>query len=79
MQTTFRLTAHVQTGGRIEVVEPQLPDGAPVEVIVRLASPSTPVRRSVLEVLADAPGHLLFQSAEEVDTYLRAERDAWER
>jgi hypothetical protein len=30
-------------------------------------------------VLADAPGRLAFQTAEEVDAYLHSERDAWER
>jgi hypothetical protein len=29
-------------------------------------------------VLAAAPGHLMFQTAADVDAYLRAERDAWE-
>jgi hypothetical protein len=39
----------------------------------------SPPRRSILAVLADAPGHLVFETAEEVDAYLRSERDAWER
>ncbi len=34
---------------------------------------------SIVEVLAEAPGHLAFQNAEEVDAYLREEREAWER
>ncbi len=64
---------------KIEVIDARLPDGASVEVIVLL--PSTPAvpRRSILEVLADAPGHLAFQTAEEVDACLKHERDAWER
>ena len=37
------------------------------------------VRRSVTDVLAEAPGHLAFQTAEEIEAYLRGERDAWER
>ena len=35
------------------------------------------VRRSVTDVLAEAPGHLAFQTAEEVEAYVREERDAW--
>jgi hypothetical protein len=79
MQAALRLITEVQPGGKIEVIDAQLPDGAPVEVIVLL--PSTPAvpRRSILAVLADAPGHLAFQTAEEVDAYLKRERDAWER
>ncbi len=34
--------------------------------------------KSITDVLAETPGHLAFQSAEEVDAYLRDERDAWE-
>lgn len=37
----------------------------------------TQERPSLLDVLEQAPGHLMFQSAEEVDTYIQAERDSW--
>ena len=33
-------------------------------------------RRSVLDILNDTPGHLLFKTAEEVDEYIRGERDS---
>ncbi len=36
-------------------------------------------RRSVVDILAEAPGHLAFQTAEEVDAYLQEERYGWER
>lgn len=79
MQAALRLTAEVQPGGRIEVVDAQLPVGTPVEVIVLLPQVVVTPRRSILAVLADAPGHLAFQTAEEVDAYLRSEHDAWEK
>lgn len=79
MQSAIRMTTLVQPGGKIEVTDTQLPAGQSVEVIVLLPSPSAIPRRSILEVLADAPGHLAFQTADEVDAYLREERDAWER
>ncbi|NCC33523.1 MAG: hypothetical protein EOM24_16130 [Chloroflexia bacterium] len=79
MQAALRLITEVQPGGKIEVVDAQLPDGVPVEVIVLLPPTPTVPRRSILAVLADAPGHLAFQTAEEVDAYLKRERDAWER
>ncbi len=78
MQSALRMTTLVQPGGKIEVTNTQLPEGQAVEVIVLLPSAAVP-RRSILEVLAEAPGHLAFQSADEVDAYLREERDAWER
>lgn len=40
-------------------------------------SPALP-RPSLVEVLASAPGHHAFQSADEVDAYIRSERDVWE-
>ncbi len=79
MQTALRMTALVQPGGKIELTDRELPEGQSVEVIVLLPSPSVVPRRSILDVLADAPGHLAFQTADEVDSYLREERDAWER
>jgi hypothetical protein len=79
MQAAVRITAEVQPGGKIEVVDAQLPVGTPVEVIILLPQVPLSPRRSILAVLAAAPGHLAFQTAEEVDAYMRAERDAWER
>ncbi len=79
MQTALRLMVEVQPGGKIELVSDQLPVGASVEVIVLLPELHPAPRPSILTVLADAPGHLAFQNAEDVDTYLRSERDEWER
>lgn len=78
MQAVLRTIAHVQPGGKVEVVDENLPVGAEVEVIVLAPSVAAPSRRSILDVLAAAPGHLMFQTAADVDAYLRAERDAWE-
>ncbi|HEV2472581.1 MAG TPA: hypothetical protein VGS41_07960 [Chthonomonadales bacterium] len=78
MQAALRVTTWVQPGGKIEISDSQLPTGEPVDVIV-LFPPPDAAARSVIEVLADAPGHLAFQTVEEVDAYLREERDAWER
>jgi len=79
MQAALRMTAQVQTGGKIEVVDAQLPVGTSVEVIVLLPQTNPNVRRSILDILTEAPGHLAFETAAEVDAYLRAERDAWDR
>lgn len=78
MQTALKVTAQVQPGGKIEIVDAQLPVGSPVEVIILLPHSVGASRLSILDVLADAPGHLAFQTAAEVDEYGRAERDAWE-
>ena len=79
MQTALRLTGTVQPGGRIEVSSPQLLPGESVEIIVLLSPETSVVRRLVADVLAEAPGHLAFQTAEEVDAFVGRERDAWGR
>ena len=57
----------------VEVLNPL--EGEPIEVEVR--NPSESTRRSAVDILDEAPGHLLFKSAEEVDSYLREERASW--
>jgi len=79
MQTVVRLIGTVQSGGRVEVFSPQLPAGKTAEVIVLFSRENTDVRRSVTDILAEAPGHLAFQTSEEVDAYIQEERNAWDR
>jgi hypothetical protein len=79
VQTALRAKTTILPGGKIELTNADLPDGQDVEVIVLLPETSGIPRRSVVDVLAEAPGGLIFKSVDEVDTYLREERDAWER
>lgn len=79
MQSALRLITEVQPGGKIEIANAQLPVGASVEVIVLLPPAPAEPSRSILAVLADAPGHLAFQTADDADAYLQSERNAWER
>jgi hypothetical protein len=79
MQSALRLTTWVKPGGKIEVSDSQLPAGEAVDLIVLLPQGGGAVRRSVVDVLAETPGHLAFETAEQVDAYLREERGAWER
>lgn len=80
MQSALRIQAKILPGKRLEI---HLPDnsavGDTVEVFVvfpdRFASP----KRSVLDILREIEGQQLFQSPEEADRYLQAERDVWDR
>lgn len=76
------MTLQVQTtilpGHRIEIQAPELPVGARATVLILLEDQQPPKRR-LHEVLGDYPGGRLFQSAEEVDAYLREERDSWDK
>ena len=79
MQTALRFTGTVQPGGRVEVSSPQLPSGKAVDVIILFSGETETLRRSVIDVLAEAPGQIVFQTAEEVDAYIREEEAAWDR
>lgn len=77
MSKTRKLRTTVQQGGRIEVCAPDFPVGQEVDVTLQL-QPLDIERRSVLEILAECPGGVLFKSAEDVDSYIRNERDSWD-
>ena len=78
MRSPYKMLTTVLPGGRIEVHAPDLPVGQTVEVAIRVADEHT-ARRSATDILAEAPGHRLFKTVDEVDAYIRAERDAWDR
>ncbi len=90
MQQVIEQQVTVLPGGKIELVCPELQAGEIVDVVVS-ASPdperssashfgdgNSRPRRSVLDILSEAPGHLLFKTAQEVDEYIREERDSWD-
>ncbi len=77
MQKALRLAATVLPGGRVEIASPELEAGQRVDVIV---VPSASVlRRSAVDILAECPGQRLFNTAEEVDDYIKGERASWDR
>ena len=76
MQKVLHLKTTVLPGGKIEIVNEALPVGESVEVVVSRAPESA--GRSAVDILAEAPGHLLFRTAEEVADYLEEERDSWD-
>lgn len=77
MQKVIHRRTTVLPGGRIEIVDRELPVGESVDIIVRHTPPSTP--RSAVEILAEAPGQRLFKNADEVESYLKDERESWNR
>ncbi len=72
MQTALRVNTTVKSGGRIEIRAPQLRSGEKVEVIVLMSETPAAARRSVIDILAEAPGHRIFKTAEDVAIYLSA-------
>ena len=77
MTTLLPRDAVVGPNGTIEVPVPELVPGQRVRVIIEPEG-AAPSRRAI-DVLAQASGHRLFKTASEVDAYIHAEREAWER
>jgi hypothetical protein len=78
MQAALHLKTTVLPGGKIEIVAQELPAGESVDVIVLLSAFPASVRRSAIDILAEAPGQRLFKTAADVKAYLQHEREAWE-
>jgi hypothetical protein len=66
----------VEKGGVVRVQSPDLPEGAKAEVIV-LVERRVKTQPSLSSFFGTGQG--CFTSIEEVDTFIRSERDAWER
>jgi hypothetical protein len=79
MATELRVETVVLPGGKIEISTPELIEGKRATVVVTIEDTEPDEQRHVIDLLRTLPGHRLFQNAEEVDAYLREERDAWER
>ena len=77
MQRVLHIRTTVQAGGKIEIVDEGLPVGESVDVVVSQSPASE--RRSAIDILAEAPGHRLFKTAEDVASYLKDERESWDR
>ena len=77
MQKALHIRTTVQPGGKVEIASPELEAGQSVDVVVTRSSSTE--RRSVVDILAEAPGHRLFKTAKEVDDYIKEERASWDR
>ena len=76
MRKSLHVKTTVRTGGKVEVVSPELEVGQRVEVIVS-ALPMLSAR-SAWQVISEGSGHRLFKTAKEVDDYIAEERESWE-
>ena len=77
MPKALHIRTTVLPGGKVEIVNPGLPVGETVDVII---SPSPASNgRSAVDILAEAPGCRLFKTADDVASYLKDERESWEQ
>ena len=77
MQKALHIRTTVLPGGKIEIVDQGLPVGESVDVVVSQSSASA--GRSTVDILAEAPGHLVFKTTADVAAYLAEEKEAWGR
>lgn len=76
MLTGLRQKVVVQPGGVVEVRSLDLPPGATVEVIVLLDTSEASTPQGLSRFIGAAQGN--FASPQDVDQFIRQERDAWD-
>lgn len=77
MQKTLHIRTTVLPGGKIEIVDRELPVGETVEVVI--SAVPTQSTRSAWQIISEGTGQRLFETAKEVDDYLAEEKASWER
>jgi hypothetical protein len=77
MSAVIQKIVTVSADGKIEVDVPELPPGSTATITITVEEAPKP-KRSILDILDELPGHRLFHSVEEVDAYIREERDSWD-
>ena len=80
MAIEISLETTVLPDGRIELRAPEFVPGQHATVVIRIDE-EEPAKMTITERLAQANyrGGSLFKTAEEVDAYIREERESWER
>ena len=75
MEKVLHIRTTVLPGGKIEIVDQGLSVEESVDVVVSRSPVSE--RRSAVDILAEAPGGLVFKTAADVAAYLKEERESW--
>ena len=80
MLRAIREHARVQPGGLLELRHPELSVGVEVEIVIMVEAepPYAPEKPPTLASLVGR-GSGCFANAAEVDSFVRAEREAWDR
>lgn len=80
MQSAIKIKTKVLSGNKIEIELPPGSEGAEVEVFVVLPEKPVAQSRSAIDIINEAHSkQKTFRTPEEVDQYIREERDSWER
>jgi hypothetical protein len=78
MATAVHIKTTILPGGKIEISAPELPPGKQVDVFVVVEGEEPTKKRHALDIISEFRGHGVFKTAEEVDAYIREERDSWD-
>lgn len=85
MSTVIHREAVVGPDGKIEISAPELQPGQRVSVTIEpepeagIGANPPDDKIPMIDLMDEAPGQQLFKTADEVDEYLRQERDSWDR
>ena len=75
MTVAIRQTVRIQSGGVIEVCSPELREGYNADVIILMDGPVAE-HQTMVSMIGAAKGG--FATSEEVDDFIREERNAWD-
>ena len=79
MAIEVRMKTKVLPGGKIEISAPELIAGQEATIVVTVEDTMLNGHSHVIDLLKNVAGHQLFSGAEEIDTYIREERESWDR
>lgn len=79
MANAVHIKTTILPGGKIEISAPELPAGEQADVFVVIEREEPTKKRHALDIISEFRGHGVFKTPEEVDAYIREERDSWER
>ena len=77
MSIALHIKTTILPGSRIEISSPELPQGRPASVFVIVDDDAPVPKQKLSEVLSSAVGSPSFRTSDEVDAYLRVERESW--
>ena len=77
-QSAIHVTTKVLPGNRIEVELPSELEGKAVDVFVVLPKDSPTEKKNILEIIEEARKHRVGMTPEEIDAYLKEERESWD-
>lgn len=82
--TSRHVNAVVGPDGALDLYVSDLPPGQQVTITIETEQEMAPVQPAstgihMIDLIKDLPGHRLFKTADDVDAYLREERESWDR